>query len=114
MTPDEVLTHLEAELARCRDERDRLRAELEVALAERDSALLEGVRSDRILLAMQAELDAAEEKRDWLYGELDSVIGSKSWLLTKPLRRLLGSDRPEAPEPPEQPEGAELAEAEHP
>ena len=38
MTPDELLTHLEAELARCRDERDRLSAELEATRAERDEA----------------------------------------------------------------------------
>ena len=101
MKPDELLTHLEAELARCRDERDRLRAELEAAIVDRDRAELEGLRWDRMLLALQAELDAAEATRDWLYGELDSVLGSKSWLLTKPLRRLTGSDRPEAPDPAE-------------
>jgi transcriptional regulator CtsR len=93
MTPDEILTHLEAELARCRDERDRLIAELEAVIAERDSSLLENVRLDRMLLS-------AERERDWLRGELLSVIGSKSWLLTRPLRRVLGSDRPEAVEPP--------------
>jgi hypothetical protein len=99
LAPDDLLTHLEAELARCRDDRDRLRAELELALAERDGALSEGIRWDRMLLELQAKLDDAEETRDWLRGELDSVIGSKSWLLTRPLRLLRGSDRPESPEP---------------
>ena len=47
MTPDELLTHLEAELARCRDERDRLSAELEVTLAERDAARCDSARSER-------------------------------------------------------------------
>jgi hypothetical protein len=97
MTPDEVLTLLEAELARCRDERDRLRAELNSAIAERDGALqrawLDIARLDRMLLA-------AERERDRLRGELLSVVGSKSWLLTRPLRRMLGSDRPEGAEPP--------------
>ena len=98
MTPDELLSHLEAELARCRDERDRLRAELELTLAERESALLDSARSERQLLSMQHDLDAAEGERDRLFGELDSLLRSKSWLVTRPLRSLLGSDRPEAPE----------------
>jgi hypothetical protein len=98
MTPDELLTHLEAELARCRDERDRLTGELELARVEREAAQLEGVRSERMLLALQFELDAAEAERDRLFGELDSLLRSKSWLVTRPLRSLLGSDRPEAPE----------------
>jgi hypothetical protein len=93
MTPDELLTHLEAELARCRDERDRLRAELDGVLAERAAAQDECARLDRMLLT-------AESERDWLRGELLSVVGSKSWQLTKPLRRALGSDRPEGVEPP--------------
>ena len=101
MAPDDLLTHLEAELARCRDDRDRLRAELEVAVAERDGALLEGIRRDRTVLELQAKLDDAEETRDWLAGELDSVIRSKSWLVTRPLRLLRGSDRPESPEQPD-------------
>ena len=96
MTPDELLTHLEAELARCRDERDRLSAELEAARAERDEARRDGLHWDRTLLTLQADLDEAEEMRDWLYGELESVLGSKSWMLTRPLRGLRGSDRPEA------------------
>jgi chromosome segregation ATPase len=91
MTPDELLTHLEAELARCRDERDRLRAELEGALAARDEALRESALRER-------ELIAAETERDRLNGALHSLVGSKSWLLTRPLRRLTGSDRPEATE----------------
>ncbi len=49
MTPDELLTHLEAELARCRDERDRLSAELEATRAERDEA-----RSGRPALGQDA------------------------------------------------------------
>jgi uncharacterized protein (DUF3084 family) len=98
MTPDELLTHLETELARCRDERDRLRAELEAARIERDQALQDGARWDRMLLALQVKLDEAEHERDWLYGELQSVIGSKSWMLTRPLRGLRGSDRPETAE----------------
>jgi hypothetical protein len=89
MEPDELLTHLESELARCGDERDRLRAELEAATVERDRALLENSRLDRMLLT-------AEHERDWLRGELLSVVGSKSWILTRPLRRMLGSDRPES------------------
>lgn len=93
MTPDELLTHLEAELARCRDERDRLRAEVDGAVSERAAALNECARLDRMLLA-------AERERDWLRGELLSVVGSKSWQLTKPLRSVLGSDRPEGVEPP--------------
>jgi uncharacterized protein (DUF3084 family) len=101
MTPDELLTHLEAELARSYDERDRLTAELEAACAERDRALQDSARSQRLLLRLQADLDRAEETRDWLYGELDSVIGSKSWLLTRPLRAVLGSDRPETVAPPD-------------
>jgi hypothetical protein len=100
MTPDELLTHLEEELARCRDERDRLSAELELARADRDEALHDGLRWDRMLLKLQAERDEAEEMRDWLYGELESVLGSKSWMLTRPLRGLRGSDRPEATERP--------------
>jgi hypothetical protein len=88
MTPDELLTYLEAELARCSDERDRLRAELESAVVERDCARKETARIERMLTE-------AENERDRLYGELDSVIGSKSWLLTRPLRRMAGSDRPE-------------------
>jgi uncharacterized protein (DUF3084 family) len=98
MTPDELLTHLETELARCRDERDRLQAELEAARIERDEALRDGARWDRLLLALQVKLDEAEHERDWLYGELQSVIGSKSWMLTRPLRGLRGSDRPETAE----------------
>ena len=88
MTPDELLTHLEAELARCRDERDRLRAELEAAIADRDRAA-----SRRPSLGQDAA-DAAGRarcrrgERDWLYGELDSVLGSKSWLLTRPSARI--------------------------
>ncbi len=104
MTPDELLTHLEAELARCSDERDRLAAELEHAAAERDAASLDVARSERMLLAMQSELDAAEAYRDRLFGELDSLLRSKSWLVTRPLRALLGSDRPEAPEAADAPD----------
>lgn len=100
MEPDELLTHLEAELARCRDGRDRLGAQLELIVAERDAALLESARSERMLLALQSDLDAAEGERDRLFGELDSLLRSKSWLVTRPLRALLGSDRPEAPEEP--------------
>jgi uncharacterized protein (DUF3084 family) len=91
MTADELLTHLESELARCRDERDRLRAELEGALTERDQALRESALAERMLIA-------AENERDRLHAALHSLIGSKSWLLTRPLRRLTGSDRPEAAE----------------
>jgi uncharacterized protein (DUF3084 family) len=104
MTPDELLTHLEAELARCRDERDRLSAELEAAVIERDRALQERARWDRLLLTLQVELDVAEHERDYLYGELQSVVGSKSWLMTRPLRKLLGSTRPEDPEVPDRDE----------
>jgi hypothetical protein len=64
--------------------------------AERDEARRDGLRWDRMLLKLQADLDEAEEMRDWLYGELESVLGSKSWMLTRPLRGLRGSDRPEA------------------
>jgi uncharacterized protein (DUF3084 family) len=99
MTSDEPIAHLEAELARCRAERDRLIAELDTARTERDQALREGLRWDRMLLKLQADLDEAEHERDRLYGELQSVIGSKSWLLTRPLRGLRGSDRPEAAGP---------------
>jgi hypothetical protein len=98
MTPDELLSHLEAELARCRDERDRLSAELELTRSQLDEAVLDSARSERMLLAMQSDLDAAEGERDRLFGELDSLLRSKSWLVTRPLRSLLGSDRPEAPE----------------
>lgn len=91
MTPDELLTHLEAELARCRDERDRLRAELESALAERDQALRESALAERMLIG-------AENERDRLHGALHGLVESRSWLLTRPLRRLSGSDRPEAAE----------------
>ena len=49
MTPDELLTHLEAELARCRDERDRLSAELEAPLAERDQRAADGLRCATLL-----------------------------------------------------------------
>ena len=100
MTPDELLTHLEAELARCRDERDRLSAELEAARAELAEARHDGLRWDRTLLKLQADLDIAQAMSDWLYGELESVLGSKSWMLTRPLRGLRGSDRPEAMERP--------------
>lgn len=93
MTPDELLTQLEAELARCRDERDRLRAEIDGSILERDRALQDAARLDRLLLT-------AEYERDWLRGELLSVVGSKSWLLTRPLRKVLRSDRPEGVEPP--------------
>jgi|tagenome__1003787_1003787.scaffolds.fasta_scaffold20604320_2 hypothetical protein len=92
MDPDELLTYLEAELARCGDERDRLRAEVEAAKTERDRAVLESSRLDRMLLT-------AEHERDWLRGELLSVMASRSWSLTRPLRRLLGSDRPESADP---------------
>jgi hypothetical protein len=92
MTPDEILTQLEAELARCRDERDGLGARLEVVIDERERAELEIIRLDRMLLSTQRE-------RDWLRGELLSVLESRSWSLTRPLRRALGSDRPEAAEP---------------
>jgi hypothetical protein len=105
MTSDELLTHLEAELARCQDERDRLSAELEAAVIERDRALQERARWDRLLLTVQVELDEAEYARDYLYGELQSVLGSKSWVMTRPLRQLFGSTRPENPEVPE---GGEL------
>ena len=40
-------------------------------------------------------LIAAENERDRLNGALHALVGSKSWLLTRPLRRLTGSDRPE-------------------
>jgi uncharacterized protein (DUF3084 family) len=100
MTPDELLTHLEAELARCRDERDRLRGEVEAARSERDRAQRDSARWDRMLLALQVKLDEAEQERDWFYGELQSVIGSKSWMLTRPLRGLRGSDRPETAQRP--------------
>jgi hypothetical protein len=103
MTPDELLSHLEAELARGSDERDRLRAELELTRSQRDEALLDSARSERMLLALQSDLDAAEGERDRLFGELDSLLRSKSWLVTRPLRSLLGSDRPEAPEVSEDP-----------
>lgn len=93
MTPDEVLTHLEAELARCRDERDRLRAECEQARSERKQFLQEHRRIDRLLAT-------AERERDWLHGELLSVLASKSWRMTRPLRKFLGSDRPERVDPP--------------
>ena len=93
MTPDELLTHLEAELARCRDERDRLCAEVDAVIAERDRALLDCARLDRMLLS-------AEHERDRLYGELQSLLASKSWLVTRPLRQVLGSDRPESAERP--------------
>jgi hypothetical protein len=110
MTPDELLTHLEAELARCRDERDRISGELELTRAERDGALLENARAERMLLAVQAELDAAEAERDRLFGELDSLLRSKSWLVTRPLRSLLGSDRPEAVDAPASaPDGAKAS-----
>jgi hypothetical protein len=109
MKPDELLSHLEAELARATDERDRLSAEREAAVTARDLALVENARSERALLALQAELDAAEGERDRLYGELDSLLGSKSWFVTKPLRRLFGSDRPEAPDPPEGTDGGKPA-----
>ena len=89
MEPDELLTHLEAELARCRDERDRLRGELELALAGRDDALRERARIERLLAA-------AEQERDRLHGALHGMVNSKSWLVTRPLRRLTGSDRPES------------------
>ncbi len=100
MTPDELLTHLEAELARCRDERDRLSAELEATRAELAEARQDGLRWDRTLLKLQADLDIAQAMSDWLYGELESVLSSKSWMLTRPLRGLRGSDRPEAMERP--------------
>ena len=93
MMPDDVLNHLEAELARCRDDRDRMSAELDAVMAERDRAMADGIRLDRMLLI-------AERERDWLRGELLSVVGSKSWHLTRPLRRALGSDRPEKVDPP--------------
>jgi hypothetical protein len=96
MTPDELLNHLEAELARCHDERDRLSAELELTASQRDQALQDGARSERMLLALQSDLAAAELERDRLYGELDSLLRSKSWVVTRPLRYLRGSDRPEA------------------
>jgi hypothetical protein len=99
MTPEEQRAQLEAELARCRAERDELSAALETAQAERAQALRQGLRWDRMLLKLQADLDEAEHERDRLYGELQSVISSRSWLLTRPLRGLLGSDRPEAPGP---------------
>jgi hypothetical protein len=91
MTPDELLTHLEAELARCRDERDRLSAELEAAVVERDRVRLESARAHGMLIA-------AENERDRLFGELDSLLGSRSWQVTRPLRRFSGSDRPEGGE----------------
>jgi hypothetical protein len=93
MTPDELLTHLEAQLARCGDERDRLTAERAAILGELESNRLEIARVERLL-------STAEAERDWLRGELLSVLASKSWLVTRPLRRLLGSARPEAVEPP--------------
>jgi hypothetical protein len=107
MTPDELLSHLEAELARCRDERDRLSGELELTRSQRDAALLESARSARMLLALQSDLIAAEFERDRLYGELDSLLRSKSWLVTRPLRLMLGSDRPEAPDCSETAEDSE-------
>ena len=104
MTPDELLTHLEAELARCRDERDRLSAELEAARrrARPGAAGRPALGQDAADAAGRARRRRGE--RDWLYGELESVLGSKSWLLTRPLRRLRGSDRPEADGGPTLPE----------
>ncbi len=91
MTPDELLTYLESELARCRDDRDRLRAELENAVVERDRALQRFAHVERMLVEAEAE-------RDRLHGVVHGIIGSKSWLVTRPLRRLTGSDRPETAE----------------
>jgi hypothetical protein len=95
MTPDELLTHLEGELARCRDGRDRLRAEFEGVVIERDLARRQGALLERTL---RAALTDAERERDRLHGELHSLLESRSWQLTRPLRRLTGSDRPEIPE----------------
>jgi hypothetical protein len=95
MTPDELLTHLEAELARCRDERDRMRAEIDGALIARDLAHRQSALVERTL---HAALIDAERERDRLHGELHSLLESRSWQLTRPLRRLTGSDRPEVPE----------------
>src|SRR5947209_4847659 len=74
MTPDELLTHLEAELARCRDERDRLTGELELARIEREAAQLESVRSERMLLALQFELDRISAGR-----ELEVILAIAPW-----------------------------------
>ena len=64
MTPDELLTHLEAELARCRDERDRLRAELEATRGRtRSRRARDGCTGDA--LKSHADL-TAEHERDWL------------------------------------------------
>ncbi len=98
MNPDELLTHLEAELARCRDQRDSLEAELEVTQVERDRALAENARLQRSLFDLLAESDAAEHRRERLYQEFRDVVDSKSWRLTRPLRRLRGSDRTEVVE----------------
>jgi hypothetical protein len=98
MTPDELLTHLEAELARCSDQRDRLQADLELATVERDRALAENAHLQRSLFGLLAESDAAEHRRERLYQEFRDVVDSKSWRLTRPLRRLRGSDRAEVVE----------------
>ena len=99
MTPDELLNHLEAELAKCRDLRDRLEAELEAERARADRALAEAVRLEWNLLEMKAERDRAKHQYATLYEIFQSVMESKSWTLTRPLRWLRRSDRPEAVDP---------------
>ena len=99
MTPDELLTHLEAELARCRDERDRLQTELVATRIRAERADEEAIRLEGKFLEMRAERDIAKHSYARLYQTFHSVLESKSWTLTRPLRWLRRSDRPEVVEP---------------
>ncbi len=80
---------LEAELARLRPLAEQLEGELE--RAEARIADLDRERQRLTGEAMRAQQEAADAS-----AQLRSVLESASWRVTKPIRRLRGSTRPEA------------------
>ncbi|OYT71932.1 MAG: hypothetical protein CFK52_06760 [Chloracidobacterium sp. CP2_5A] len=74
--------------------KDAALAELGARLTEREQALQaksgETLRMQQQLAELQYQLDAASAERRQLRTQLQNVLGSRSWRITAPLRRLLG------------------------